>query len=154
VPEADFAISADSSFAHSPHYLLLRRREPLDRLCEFMLDVFSNGRTRTELRSIIDAPEPAYLTDMHLLEEFVRATDASVWNLSAVHEGGIWDANVCSPDGFELTGGMKDLHWREGRPFAKQVRSSRWVRFHAVHYNHSAKQWLVDGYHHRPPTPT
>lgn len=152
VPEVDFAISANTSFAYSPHYLLLSRREPLDRFCEFMLDLFANARGHTPLRAVIDAAESAYLTDMHALEEFVQLTTASVWNLSAVHEGGIWDANVCSSDGFAVAGGMKDLHWRRGCAFAQHLRSPTWVRFHAVHYNHAAKPFLVDGYHHRRPS--
>lgn len=151
LPDADFAISASPRFAHSPHYLLLRRREPLDRFCEFMVDLFKNPNARTSLREIVDGKDPAYLTDMHALQEFVALTHASLWNLSAVHEGGVWDANVRSSDGFACRRGMKDLHWRGSLPFALHLTSRAWVQFHAVHYNHTAKPFLIGGYHHRRP---
>lgn len=152
--DCDFALSARPTFAVSPHYCFIRRRASLEHYCEFTAEMYdrvaSRSVARSSMRRLILAGRPAYVTDMLAFEEFGAAGVGRIHDLSTVTNGCVWDANVASGDGFAMRDGVKDIVWSGERPYCRELRSGRDIRFHALHFNHEAKALIPNAFDRRP----
>ena len=87
---------------------------------------------------------------MSAWEEFELMGLGSVFNLSSIFNNSTFDANINSSDGFEMKGGMKNIYWKGDHAYARQKATNKEVRFHALHFNATAKQHMLNAFMKKP----
>jgi hypothetical protein len=96
---------------------------------------------------------PGGVCDMALINLFVR--DRKCFDLTETIFGGTFDNNINMSDNgntkFEMFRGIKKLTWRRSIPYGRRFAGTDDVRFHVLHCQGAAKQWISELCAERPP---
>src|SRR5262249_32436194 len=131
-------------------------------LSEFSDFIVSTYRRKDGLRfrelaafhnAFVRERRPGGVSDMTLINLFFR--DRRCVDLTQTISGGTFDHNINMSDNrnieFEMFRGIKRLTWRNSIPYGRPLNGAADVRFHALHCQGWAKQWISRVCAERPP---
>lgn len=121
----------------------------LDQLVHFIEDAYRNrDETFKECARIyhdmLAQHLPGGVSDMLLLKLFAAQSALRVGEMSVVRNGTVWDHNLNAADGFTTFNGRKTILFRNGDPSSVLVETVERVRFHSLHMQGGAKQWILN----------
>lgn len=146
----DFALSAHPDFGVCGHYNFINNLASIERYCDFLYDLYAHPPARlaklSPMKKAIWVTEQGYITDMFAFQEFREQRLGRIRNLSEVSDDSVWDADVSQSMGFEMHRGLKNIYWREGQAFCKQLETGKEIRFDALHFCARAKRHMRNAF--------
>jgi hypothetical protein len=127
-------------------------------LAEIIEDIFSFYRDRPQLESVREALSETVrqhrggISDMWFLARAIRSRSLPAFNLGYPVQDGAVDFNMFQANGFRCREGLKEIVFRDRRPYGFCEADSRWIRFATLHFGGHTKRKIAN-YLGRPFSP-
>lgn len=142
--EYDFTISQ----GHSPHFSLFNTRS-LNNFCNYLTELYTKPEYIERFTSIFEKftqeQRPGGICDMYAFSLYPEDISNNVKDISEPLEKFYFDSNFNEPDGFETSGGLKKIYWKDSLPFAKYTETGSYVRLFGLHFQGAVK-WKLHKY--------
>ena len=79
------------------------------------------------------------VSDMLLLARYAHQLGEGVFNLWEPEKDGVVDINIIKSAGFRLREGLKEIEFRDGKPYGFYEPTQRWVRLSTLHFVGASK---------------
>lgn len=141
--EHDFTLSLGTS-GHTSFW----KFAALNAFCEFLMRTYRDRDEEYQECARIFAAMQAQglsggVSDMLLLKMFAAQSSLKVGEMSVVRNGGYWDHNLNSADGFSCWMNHKALLFIDGTPTAYHLDSHARVEFKSLHFQGGAKKYIA-----------
>jgi hypothetical protein len=80
------------------------------------------------------------VSDMIFLGRYASRLGEAAFNLWEPEKDGVVDINITQAVGFRFREGLKEIEFRNGKPYGFYEPTQRWVRFAALHFNGHSKK--------------
>lgn len=130
----------------SGHSCLVNSVQALQKLCDFMLNYYVDSKKLHSLESKfqehLKGGGVGGISDMYLLKLFSESRAARIADGTEIVNGAVFDHNIGFGDGYLVSGGMKTIIWRDGKPYGLKLDTQKLVRFRTLHFQGNAKEWM------------
>ncbi|MEO8256929.1 MAG: hypothetical protein ABI868_06240 [Acidobacteriota bacterium] len=124
----------------------LNRLDGLERLCQFMLDLYTRkdpylyDRMVAHFASRQKNHLPGGTCDMTALQFYNELNFGRIGEASYIIDGSVYDPNINMPHpGFEMEDGIKKITWHGEHPYGTYLPTGESIRFNSLHFNGQAK---------------
>ena len=128
-----------------PHCLFFNNSHVLTELCDFITDMFA---LPDEMK--IAADQHIYhksektaddFKDMTVINEYRKRHPGQVGDNSVIINGSTYEGNHAEAEGYEYNARsrMKNVYWKDGFPYGKQLADGKLVKFNVLHFTGHAK---------------
>ena len=128
-------------------------REAIIDFCDFLNAAYSTETMFTKLPDKwnfhIQNNKPGGICDMTLFWLYYQDKGGDdIGILSEVNEGSTFDDNIISSgnrykDEYRMINGLKEIDFRDDRPYGYNLRAARWIRFNTLHYSGAGTKHLI-----------
>ena len=80
------------------------------------------------------------VSDMLFLARYASRLGEAAFNLWEPEKDGVVDININQAAGFRFREGLKEIEFRDGKPYGFYEPTQRWVRFATLHFNGHSKK--------------
>jgi hypothetical protein len=80
------------------------------------------------------------MSDMLFLSRYAHQLGEGVFNLWEPGKDGVVDINIVKAVGFRLREDLKEIEFRDGKPYGFYEPTQRWLRFATLHFNGHSKK--------------
>ncbi|MBA3704734.1 MAG: hypothetical protein H0W84_02205 [Bacteroidetes bacterium] len=134
-----------------PQYAYFSSKNKLFKFCEFVAQLYSRPeyykRLEEKYRNHIDHNLPGGVCDMTAFSEYQYHQLGAVKDLAVIENGAVFDDNINSSDGFEMSAlGIKKIKKKGKSVFCKQIDSKKMIRFNALHFQGVGKKYVYKYY--------
>ena len=131
----------------------LNRIEALTDFCQFITDIY----TKKE-RYYYDRMLAQYATfrkngmmgganDMTAFDLYRYDHFGEIGEVSQVIDGSVYDPGINVPQpGFEMENGIKKIIWKNGQPYATQLRTGKEIKLNSLHFQGDTKRFMAQYY--------
>ena len=135
------------SLGHSTHTTSIRLTA-VDALCELMLATYRDsgklGEIRDRWNRAAATGEPwEGVGDMFFMKTLSLGSGLVVRETYKEHDP-VFDGNIRKGMGYEMSGGIKRIEFRDDQPFGFLESDGRPQRFASLHFQYTAKQFMPD----------
>jgi hypothetical protein len=127
----------------SPAVTYIRDLTVLQEIEACMLQFYSNPKEIENMRVSLEESVRKKLggmSDMLFLARYASRLGEAAFNLWEPEKDGVVDINITQAAGFRLREGLKEIEFRDGKPYGFYEPTQRWVRFAALHFNGHSKK--------------
>ena len=127
----------------SPAVTYIRDPTVLQEIEACMLQFYSNPKEIENMRVSYEElvrKKLGGVSDMLFLGRYAHQLGEGVFNLWEPEKDGVVDINIAKSAGFRLREGLKEIEFRDGKPYGFYEPAQRWVRFATLHFNGHSKK--------------
>ena len=127
----------------SPGESLFRDAALLTAFCETIFAFYENPAHVTEARIAMAqtvARRAGGISDMWFWTRFAQKNASLIENSWRPFQDGVLDCDISFGDGFRCRDGIKDIEFRDGKPYGFFEAAGRWVRFASLHFGGHTKK--------------
>jgi len=124
---------------HTASYILRgNARKTFKHIYDDILGSFMNRQTHNLMGGICD---------MTFWGELRKMDDPTmIGEISGIHDDTTFDHNINASDFFDFKNGMKNIIWKEGLPYCKNMFLNRLIRFNSLHFQGFNTKRLMNEY--------
>jgi len=122
----------------SPAVTYIRDPSVLQEIVASILKFYCNPRAIENMRAGSEdlvREKLGGVSDMLFLARTAHQLGEGFFNLWEPGKDGVVDINIFQEAGFRLRGGLKEIEFRDGKPYGFYEPTQRWVRFATLHFN-------------------
>lgn len=127
----------------SPAVAYIRDPTVLQEIEASMVQFYSNPKeienTRISYEELV-RKKLGGVSDMLFLARYAHQLGEGVFNLWEPEKDGVVDINIAQAAGFRFREGLKEIEFRDGKPYGFYEPTQRWVRFATLHFNGHSKK--------------
>lgn len=130
------------------------RREALADFLDYCIDMYTNHLDILNKKWDAHRKHGLYggVGEMSLLYLWsLTLPKGRVLNLAKIHQGTVFDANICIPANYleneyeyDALLRIKKLRWSGGVPYCRHLETKKEIRFYALHFGDISKQYMYD----------
>ena len=127
----------------SPAVTYIRDPTVLQEIEASMVQIYSNPKEIENMRLSTEElvrKKLGGVSDMLLLARYAHQLGEGVFNLWEPEKDGVVDINIIKSAGFRLREGLKEIEFRDGKPYGFYEPTQRWLRFATLHFNGHSKK--------------
>lgn len=129
-------------FSQNSAHFSYFRTDVLAAFCDHIANVFERGEDTGDFHRRNNSE---LFSDMAFIFDFQRKTPHR--NFCAIEHGGRFDYSITDPEGFHSTGGIKDIRFENGLPYALPEDAGPPVRFFGLHFQGLTKPMMRRAFH-------
>lgn len=137
----DFTISQ----RHSPHITLFNRQSLAD-FCNYLTQLYTRPeyieRFTNTFNEFSREKRLGGICDMSAFFLYPEDVSENVKDVSEKVDEFYFDSNLNESDGFEMSGGLKKIYWKDNLPFAKHIETGLLVQLLGLHFQ-GATKWKL-----------
>jgi len=122
-----------------PQYSLFSK-DSLQQFCDYIFSHYSEKEKFEEVKKWNVAH--GGVSDMRFFTYFSQLPGVRVYNTGQIADGACFDFNMKIPQGFEMQGRVKKIYWKNGLPYAKEMKTQELIRLNALHFQGGIKHQL------------
>ncbi len=134
------------SFGTSGYTFFINDLKKFDELCSFMLSLYTNKKRLAGLRKMYEDRLQKHLLggvcDMTALKIYAEENHDKTTDVSKITNGGVFDHNLNSSDGFEMFCGIKKIVLRNGLPSGVLESSKKEILLKSIHLQGVSKSLM------------
>ena len=127
----------------SPAVTYIRDLTVLQEIEANMVQFYSNPteikNTRVSYEELVRKKRGG-VSDMLFLARYASRLGEAVFNLWEPEKDGVVDININQAAGFRFREGLKEIEFRDGKPYGFYEPTQRWLRFATLHFNGHSKK--------------
>lgn len=117
--------------------------------CNYMMRIYTDQKLLQQLKDFHESPDAGQsgdISDMILFQFYFREYPAETKKLDLINNELAVDQNINHADGYETKKGIKKIHWQNNRPYCKNIKLDKLIRFVSFHYQGDTKGLMIKHY--------